>query len=399
MHRFHVPLARLPVLIGGLILLIPWFYLTWNTTVGELVPRIRFRTKQTVAGVVQDAAPDLSLHALVTGSYQRSVSLAVGMLSPVFKPAVHWKNQLYYTLLGTSGTDKVIVGPGRQLLQIPYLREYCARDLAAFRPQAEAWAADLRKLQDAVEARGQTFLYLVTPSKVAQNPEVLPPGYACPATPEARAGKLPLYAELLRRHGVHFVDSASLMPAARERFGIGMFPRGGIHWNALGSAVATQAVIAAINAQGRAPPLTTFDFTWEVSYKPSGSDRDLLDIMNLPYPDAHYPVPVLTLRSTPPPGACRPVRIAEVGGSFLAEIDETMTRLACAPDITYWFYWDHRRIRYAAGRSHSGEAEAEARRRSLAEADIILLEENEAGLPATDHARALMEAVRTLPAH
>ncbi len=73
MRRWFV-LSRLPVAIGALMLIVPWAYLSWNTTAGEIYPRVRFRTKQTIAGAVSDAATELSLHAVLTGSYQASIS-------------------------------------------------------------------------------------------------------------------------------------------------------------------------------------------------------------------------------------------------------------------------------------------------------------------------------------
>ena len=69
--------SYLPLAIGASVLVISWFYLLWNTTAGELFPTIRFRSKATIAGIVQDAAPMLSLHAVLTGAYQ-VLDLALG---------------------------------------------------------------------------------------------------------------------------------------------------------------------------------------------------------------------------------------------------------------------------------------------------------------------------------
>ena len=49
-----------------------------------------------------------------------------------------------------------------------YLDEYCNRDMATLRTSGETWAARLRETQDYVEAHGKVFLYVITPSKVAQ---------------------------------------------------------------------------------------------------------------------------------------------------------------------------------------------------------------------------------------
>ncbi len=392
-NPFHIP-----VTIGAVLLLVPWFYLGWNTTVGELIPQLRFRTKNTIAGLVDDAAPSLTWHAVRTGAFQRTLSREIGILSPLFKPAIHWKNQIYYTLLGTSGNERVVIGRHRELLEIAYLNEYCARDLATFRPKAEAWVGQLRAMQDFFEAKGKAFLYVITPSKVAQNPQYLPSGYKCPGNAEDRGRKLEIYDAMLRQHGIRYVDGASPLAAARQKYGIDMFPRGGVHWNSLAAALATQDVVEAANEQHSSPPLTQFTFTWQVSYWPTAIDRDLLDIMNLPHPDAHYPVPVLHYDSQRPPGECRPVKITEVGGSFLMGINTTLEALDCPPDISYWFYFDHKRFRYVDRHMRELPMDTAARRRALLDAEVVLFEENEAALPTSVHGEDFIRELKEMGA-
>ena len=386
-------LTWLPLTIGATLLLGSWFYLMWNTTAGELIPGLRFRTKTTIAGVVQEAAPVFSLDAVLTGKYQQWISQSVGKLSPIYKPAIGWKNQIYYTLLGTAGSDRVSVGRDQQLFEMIYLNEYCSRDLTKLRSIGEDWAARIRRMQDFFDSRGKTFVYLITPSKIAQNPQIIPAGYTCPAAAKDRAEKLSVYDEILTRHGVRFVDAASNLAAAREEYGISMFPRGGTHWNSLAAALGTQKVIAAVNAQR--PLLATFSFTWRISYSPQGIDRDLLDLMNLRHPDAHYPVPELTYQSSPPK-VCRTVTITEFGGSFLGSLDSALEKLACPPQITNWFYWDHNRVHYEGGRLYDLPVDADARRKSLLDADIVLLEENESLAPGSRHGEQMMQQVAAL---
>ncbi len=394
-HRFAW-LRNLPLAIGAPVLLIPWLFLTWNTTVGELVPALRFRTKTTIAGVMEDAAAGLSLHAVLTGTYQQWISRSIGQLSPMFKPGVRWKNQIYYSLLGTSGTDAVVVGREQQLLSKPYLVEYCSRDLSIVRATGAAWAARIRQLQDFFEARGQLFLYVITPSKVAMYPQFVPDGYTCPASLKDGADKLKLYDEILAGHGVRFVDTASMVSAAREKYPISMFPRGGIHWNSLAAALGTQTLIAAVNAQQRGSILAELSFTWRVSYHPRGLDRDMMDMLNLPFPDAHYAVPELTYQSSAGAAGCHAIRITEVSGSFLFGINDALQKLACPPDITDWFYWDWNLMHYANDHRDVLPIEAQARRRSLLDADVVILEENEASGVPSSHGELMMQEMATL---
>ncbi|MBV9811834.1 MAG: hypothetical protein JO326_03735, partial [Acetobacteraceae bacterium] len=183
----------IPVAIGAAVLVVCWAYLSWNTTVGVAFPHLRFRTKNTIAGIMEQGGPMLSSHAVLTGEVQQWISRSVGILSPMFKPAINWKNQIYYSLLGMSGIDEVIVGRNGQLIQYDWAQEYCTRDVAKLRRDGEAWAARIRTMQDFFDARGQAFLYVITPSKVAQHPETIPAGFPCPAPSEDKARKLEVY--------------------------------------------------------------------------------------------------------------------------------------------------------------------------------------------------------------
>lgn len=368
-----------------MVLVIPWWCLSWNLTVGRLIPALHLQTSSAIAGAVAEAAPPLSLKAILSDSYQQWISRAVGRLPPMFAPAVRWKNQLYYTFMGTAGSNRVIVGRRGQLLELPYLVEYCSRDLDALRTKGEAWAAGIRKMQDYFDARGQRFLYLITPSKVAQNPEIIPEGYVCPARDSDRREKLKSYDEILTRHGVRFVDAASYLAAvSKDYYPMALFPRGGTHWNGLAAALAAQKVIAAVDAQQPEPLFATLSFAWHVSYAPAGSDRDLLDLMNLPYPDAHYPVPELTYRSVSPSQGCHAVAMTEVGGSFMYGLNDILAKLDCPPKIAFWFYWNYYHVDPAV------------LRRSLLDAQVILFEENDSVAPGSSHGQLMMQEVSAL---
>jgi hypothetical protein len=375
---------------------ISWFNLTWNTTVGELIPALRFRTKATIAGIVEEATPTLSLNAVLTGTYQQRISLRIGKVSPMFKPGIRWKNQIYYTLLGTAGSERVVVGSQRQLLDLSYLVEYCGRDLEVLRTTGEAWAARIRQMQDFFEDHGMLFLYVITPSKVAQYPQIIPDGYTCPAGASDRTNKLKLYDEILTRHGVRFVDTASYLTAVSKDYPISMFPRGGTHWNELAAALGTQALIAAVNAQRRGSILAELRFTWRVSYNPRGLDRDMMDMLNLPFPDAHYAVPELTYPSSAEAAGCHAIRITEVSGSFIFGINDALQKLACPPEISHWFYWNWNLLHHANDHRDVLPIDAQARRQSLLDADVVILEENEASGPHSGHGELMMREMATL---
>ncbi|MBV9654068.1 MAG: hypothetical protein JOZ42_05850 [Acetobacteraceae bacterium] len=389
----RLKLAYLPVAIGALMLFVPWFFFAWNITVAQVLPKLQFRTNKTLAGVIRDAGPQFGFANLTNYKYQTYVSRLIGEMSPVYKPAIRWKNQLYYSAFGMSGMPGIIVGAGNQLYQPEYLKEFCARRVEDYGAKAEAWAAKIRTMQDFFQTRGKLFLYVITPSKPAVYPSVVPPGYPCPSTEQARREKLPMWTATLDRAGVHYVDTASLVAQARDAYPISMFPRGGVHWNRLAASLGAQAVTAAANRLRGGQLLTPFTITWERAFTPEQSDRDILDILNLMYPDKRYEVPVVALHSDPPP-ECRPARITEVAGSFLFLLDDALMSVACPPVISNWFYWDLKHFRFPGGTTNPLPVDAAERSRALlTDLDLMIYEENEAVTPEPPHGLRLLEFI------
>src|SRR5271166_823208 len=357
-------LARLPVVIGAAILVVPWFFLTWNVTVAQAIPALRFRSKP-IAGMVSEEAPNLTLGNLTSYKFQTYVSHAVGTMTPIYKPAIHWKNQIYYSVFAMSGMPGITVGRNGQLLQKEYLDEFCARDLTRYRPEAEAWAHDIRRMQDFFEARGTRFLYVITPSKPAVYPGTLPAGFACPARPFDQQNNLAVWHEIIDRLGIHYVDTATVVAEAKSKYDISMFPRGGIHWNMLAASLGAQAVTDKLNAMFGSTVLTPFTISWQRSHDPQGSDRDLLDMLNLVWPDKRYEVPMVTLHPAERDSPCKPLRITEVGGSFLFEMDDALSQVPCPPAISNWFYWSMKHFIFPGGTSKPLAVDPEERKRAL----------------------------------
>jgi hypothetical protein len=79
-------------------------------------------------------------------------------------------------------------------------------------------------------------------------------------------------------------------------------------------------------------------------------------------------------------------------------INNTLEALACPPEITYWFYWDHNRFRYADRQMRELTMDAGVRRKSLLDADVVFFEENEAALPDSRHGQALMDELKAIRA-
>jgi alginate O-acetyltransferase complex protein AlgJ len=371
-------------------LAIPWAYLMWNITIGAWIPALHFRSTMTLAGVIAEAAPKFTMKRFLSYAWQSDISRAIGVLSPIYKPAIHWKNQIYYSLFDTSSAPGVIVGPGRQLLTENYITLYCSFNLRDFNARAPGWVADIRTIQDFFESRGVTFLYVITPSKAAVYPATIPTAYTCPSALGDQREKLMSYRHDLDRAGVHTVDSATATRDAAATSPIALFARGGVHWNTLAAGQAAQQVTDNVDQRRGSGTLTPFTLSWTRSIKPEGADRDALDLMNLVWPDANYEVPAVTYHAQPT-GSCKSTHITEVGSSFSFRLDEALAAIACPPRIDLWWYWGLNHFRYPGSTSAPQPVDPEERRHSLLDdPDIVILEENESLIPRTTQGEDLL---------
>ena len=352
----------------------------------QITPGRPMKLSAALIGVTSSEPVPLSWADVVSGRTQATVSRQVGLAEPYYATAIRLRNQIEYSLLGYSAEQTIVVGAGDQLIERVYIDEYCSRDLAAFLRQAPAWATSVRRIQDAVERRGQVFLYVVTPSKVAQYPGYLPPSLPCPSKQADRIDTVASWMALLRQQGVHAVDTTATLWAAHGAYPFELFPRGGTHWNAVGSTLALQAIDAGLLAQHHDQAFAPFSFSWRISSHPADQDIDLARLLNLFRLPDHFTVPVVTVDG-PPPGGCSRRRITIVGGSFMEAIAASLSRSACVGRVVEYFYW-HERFAWSNGARTRSPADRALRDAELRDADIILLEQNEAGLRRGEHAEA-----------
>lgn len=394
--------ARLPIF--GCAAFIAFLFLAnlWNFAVERDWPKLRIRSASPLAGVAKPKPAPWTLDAFLSGETQKAVSANLGRMSPVFPISVRAKNQLVFSLFGGSAAPGVAIGRNGQLYEQLYIDEFCARDGGFDPSRLRAWSSSLRDIQDMAQAHGKSFVYLISPSKAARYPEDLPKSAPCAARATAMPDKLAPYRAALDELQVRYVDGAALMTAEKSRQPIALFPRGGSHWNSVGGALAMRDVTRATSPS----PVGIFDFTSAPAPEAVGTDRDLLDLLNLLWPDAHYPTAAIG-RAGEKDNCARAPRLLALGGSFLHQVLAAATLAPCPPQIDYWFYMrtadngiELGHYRRAPGDASNGErlpATPDELDENLAGADVILLEENEAGISTTKQVTHLVEALRRLP--
>ncbi|MGA8169488.1 MAG: alginate O-acetyltransferase [Methylocystis sp.] len=378
----------------------------WNYAVERDWPKLRIRSSQPLNGVAALPPTSWTMNAFLSGETQRAVSMNLGRASPVFPMSVRVKNQTMYSLFGVSGASNIAIGRGGQLFGWEYINELCGRGAPPDGARIRGWAESVAEIADAAMAGGKGFAYLISPSKPVHLPHFLPVGLRCPALARGVArDKLTPYRAALEERGAPYVDGAGLMDLERANHPIDLFSRGGTHWNLLGAALALRETTRVFEASASGSPIGRFDFDWREDDFAKGTDRDLLDLLNLYWPDDHYPTAIIAGRGKG--GACpRAPRLLMVGDSFMRQLIVVSAQSPCPPTIDYWFYMRDDRGGFILARffTQPGEIGNGARLtadladlpRSFLAADAIILEENEHNLGETNQVGNLLEAVRAL---
>ncbi|HXY57939.1 MAG TPA: alginate O-acetyltransferase [Methylocystis sp.] len=380
-------LERSPIFACAGFILFLFLANLWNFALDRDWPKLRIRSAQPLNGLTRPEPAPWTLEAFLNGETQRAVSANVGRLSPVFPISVRVKNQALYSLLGLSGAANLEIGPGGQLFGSSYLDEFCARGAPAGPARLDAWAEKVAETSSRAKELGKGFVYLFAPSKAAHAPEYIPLNRRCPALgADQTQQKLAPYRDALALRGVPFVDAARLLREASAVYPIDLFPRGGVHWNLLGAGLALREASRVLAAEPAGSPIGDYEFDWREDDEAKGVDRDLLDLLNLLWPDDHYPTAAI-FRTALPGGCARAPKLLFVGDSFLREIIIAAAQAPCPPIIEHWFYAQNDeggvgllRFKTQPGETGNGErlvSDLALLPQSLLEADAILLEENE----------------------
>lgn len=346
-----------------------------------------------LGGVVEDVqSVPFSLKSIADGSWQKKINEAVTDAILTRPILIRTSNNIRVALFGHYGNDQVLIGDKGHLIEKFYVNEYCRRDIEKLKRDAPAWIAQLKELQDFYTSRNKIFIYSLSPSKMAHFPELFVTRIPCASSEADRREWLPVYTAMLKQAGIHFVDGASSTHALKGKYPLDIFPQGGVHWNAIGYTLASNELIAEINRQGFTPPLPLLHWKYKISEVARGLDRDLVDLVNVLVPNPRYPTAEVTFEKPACPAYKRPLEIAYIGGSFIGPTAETLNLHGCLPDL--------KRYNYLYRGLRGGDGFQRIKTRATAEdiiplrnADIVILEENEAVIPASDHAREFYRVI------
>lgn len=373
MSRFALTRPIVSLIVGAALALLPLIS-AWNL----LMPARQIQIGPTLGGVTNEAPVVFSWSAIRDGSFQKAVAHRLTDAFALRRILIRINNEVRMELFGELTAPNVLRGAKGQLIERLYLEDYCTRTEGM---AAELAAKNIPKLQDIQNyyvGRGGQFLYVLSPSKAAHLPEFFVDKVPCANTPAARARLVGEYVAALKQAGINVVDTATLIHSLKGKYDFDLFPQGGVHWNDVGGARAVSVIVDEINRQAGREIVPSFTFTYTLS-SAAGADRELVDLLNVFFPPLAYLTPKVkyTTAASCAGHPAQQLEIAMVGSSFSHLPASILIEHNCLSRLSLYYYARLGRfggVPYHELQRNLGEAEM----RPMRDAQIMILEENEA---------------------
>ena len=249
-------------------------------------------------------------------------------------------NQLHYSLfhrvVSTKGTN-VVIGKENWLYEKVYIDKLHrpARDDGTL---IDSRVRGLRTLQDQLEERGISFVYIIAPSKAEVYPEYIPDKLLKKPLPLDTATDYRQARAALEKHGVNFVDSHTLFLQEKQEKRYQLFGPSGVHWNKYGAYLAWKNLEQLLKEQLKVP-LQIPPLEQVVSRPSDYIEADLGGLLNLWDPALTSPVtdyPVFTDLKTE--NRKKPTLLI-VGDSFMFTLLDIIAKAGFITDTDAWFYY------------------------------------------------------------
>ncbi len=371
------------LLLFALPLLIGMVYAISN----YLPPRFRLEGSVSLGGTQLDnPVIPFSIRSLLSGAYQESLAARFNKGLPGRHFLIRFGCELWYRLFRASAVQSVKIVVGRH--------SYSLRGglSSGILPSKKALSSDLAPLavrlkcfQDVCKRRGIHFSLVLTPSKAALFPELIPPRWL--ASMDLRPRSYDLFVPLLQQQGVCFVDGHAITVAAKSSASVPVFPKGGTHWGDYPALLTSEALLQALGVPG---PRSIGNA--RASMNPSAVDRDLIHIMNLAIP-WNFPVSnaQITREIVPPE---RQQSVVFVGGSFMWRMAEMFSGTNRFSRVDCFYYYRTWKASVCDGavekiREPTGEVNFVT---EVFAANNIVIEMNEATINAPAHVTAFLDA-------
>jgi alginate O-acetyltransferase complex protein AlgJ len=354
-----------------------------------------------VGVTIDEPRPSLSLHGWFTREFQNQFSKWFNQSYGARPFFVRMGNQLNYSLFNKSSmaSQWIIIGHHGQLYGDEYVKDYCNPPPAMPMSLMETRVKEIANLQYLLARKGVGFLLLITPSKAAIYPEYIPSNL-CHARPSSKRD-YDNFVPLLDKHHVNYVDGHVITQQATQIERAPLFCQGGLHWNYLGAYYTVRALIdelkGLLNRKAGRLDLEAVN----VDHTPTWLDKDLAGLLNLFFPpfDFEVPHPVISMKG----GTEDLGRAVIVGTSFNWFPIDLYDKHKVFKEIDFLYYY---KVLYSFPGQRSlridqrGHVALDVAKidweNTILKSDVIILEVNEAKIPAGYSSAFVSDALQHL---
>lgn len=356
------------------------FCLIFGFTAVMLMPAFmqKLASSFTLSGVTAASAfPDLHKKELLNGRLQESLNTYYSENLPGRDLMINIRNQVIYSLFHKSPNELIILGKDDVLFEKEYVLKYEKYYPPVTREYTEELCEKLVELQQKLEARGKEMYIFITPTKVRYYEEYLPDIYRQNNRFPQEPGNYEQFTDTLKNYPLHVYDSIPWINQRAETADFPLFYRTGTHWSwVLGMEVAADFA-RYLNEESRfCFPRASVSFA--PCDEPVHPDADIFQLMNLfsrPCDDVYFQAQLLCEPRTDegPNLFCR-------GGSFMEQSISPLIRNGYFKQDTYVQNTMIYRNGFCELTEFSDYEEMDLKQ-EIQQADIILLEVNEAHIP------------------
>lgn len=342
--------------------------------------------------------PELSLNAFLEGTYQEDLSKYINQYIGLRSYFVRTDNQITISLFKQTSPktgSQLVIGKDKFLIETAYVRALNNKysfDNVAVRKSAE----QLQKIQNYLKSKNKALLLIIAPSKAELYKERIPNEFLDKEIPAALTQTVALKNHL-NELNVNFVDGPTIFNKLKNELNFPVFPNTGAHWSYYSACLMLQTIIANVEKQ-----LTTKMLELDCGEAsnirgPMGTDKDLLNLINIWWPrdfmtDNHYSLS----KVNEPANFTRP-RMLIVGDSFVWQLLKYSDKYNLFSQRDYFYYFNANHSKRGIIPNGKIDLEKLDWKRIFSEKDVVLIEINEIyistlGFGFLDHAVKYIES-------
>ncbi|AEG61864.1 alginate O-acetyltransferase AlgX-related protein [Desulforamulus ruminis] len=326
----------LPIAVIMIFLLLPLSLLAIKQ-ISESELFLRISNPQLKGIVVEERKPDFSLKAWFNGDFQDDFSKWFNQNFVMRELLIRLNNQLYYSFFSKSYmyNESIIIGKNKQLYEKTYIYDYCNITNPLDDEKKDELVRKIIEAKTLLERKGVPFIILITPSKAYTYPEYIPRTFLKKKNSQSKNNYEQMQL-LFKQNEVDYVDGQKVTLDLKRNIEYPLFPQGGTHWNHLAASYTLNKLIDKIDLLTSEVHAKVNIEKVETNIPPAGTDRDLLDLLNLWNPNDNYPAPKPVFTTL---GGNNTDDIAVIGGSFCFTLLDIIREQKLFSDFNFLYYY------------------------------------------------------------